>query len=217
MLRFAEELLLLLLEDQSGKFLRLPNRSLQYALAGSVLMDLTLEGRIDTDPDRLILVDSTPTGDDLLDPILADIVNGGDHDVHYWLTHAAVRAWQIQDKALARLVSRDILDQRGDDYHWVFRFDWSARKWRRSRVYPVIDGEARKEVKVRILAELFDGDIPDPRDVMIISLADACGLFPKLLAPQQLKRATPRIELLRSLELLSRGVFQLIGEVELSS
>ena len=108
-------------------------------------------------------------------------------------------------------------DQRGDDYHWVFRFDWSTRKWPRSRVYPVIDGEARKEVKVRILAELFDGDIPDPRDVMIISLADACGLFPKLLTPQQLKRATPRIELLRSLELLSRGVFQLIGEVELSS
>ena len=61
MLRFAEELLLLLLEDQSGKFLRLPDRSLQYALAGSVPMDLTLEGRIDTDPDRLILVDSTPT------------------------------------------------------------------------------------------------------------------------------------------------------------
>ena len=87
MLRFAEELLLL--EDQSGKVLRLPDRSLQYALAGSVLMDLTLEGRIDTDPDRLILVDSTPTGDDLVDPILADIVNGGDHNVHYWLTHAA--------------------------------------------------------------------------------------------------------------------------------
>ena len=127
MLRFAEELLLLLLEDQSGKFLRLPDRvperEVQYALAGTVLMDLTLECRIDTDPDRLILVDSTPTGDDLLDPILADIVNGGDHNVHYWLTHAAVRAWQIQDKALARLVSRDILDQRGYDYHWVFRFD----------------------------------------------------------------------------------------------
>ena len=162
-------------------------------------------------------MDSTPTGDDLLDPILADIANGGDHDVHHWLTHAAVGAWQIQDKALARLVSRRILDQRGDAFHWVLRFDWSARKWRQPRVYPVIDGEAQKEVKVRILAELLDGDIPDPRDVMIISLADACGLFPKLLTPQQLKRATPRMELLRCLELLSRGVFQLIGEVELSN
>ena len=54
----------------------MPDRSLQYALASSVLMDLTLEGLIDTDPDRLILVDSAPTGDDLLDLILADIVNG---------------------------------------------------------------------------------------------------------------------------------------------
>ena len=161
MLRFAEELLLLLLEDQSGTFSRLPDQPLQYALAGSVLMDLALEGRIDTDPDQFILVDSTPTGDDPLDPVLADIVNGGDHDVHYWLTHAAVRAWQIQDKALARLVSRHIPDQRGVDFHRVLRFDWSARKWSQPRVYPVIDGEAEKEVKVRILAELFDGDIPD--------------------------------------------------------
>ena len=177
MRRFAEELLLLLLEDQSGKFLRLPDRPLQYALAGSVLRDLALEGHIDTDPDRLILVD-IPTGDDLLDPILADIANGGDHDVHYWLTHAAVGAWQIKDKALDRLVSRHILDQRGDAFHWVLRFDWGARKWRQPRVYPVIDGEAQKEVKVRILAELLDGDIPDPRDLMTISLADACGLFP---------------------------------------
>ena len=123
-------------------------------------------------------MDSTPTGDDLLDPIPADIVNGGDHDVHYWLTLAAVRAWQIHDKALARLVSRRILDQRGGAFHWVLRFDWGAPKWRQPRVYPVIDGESKKEVKARILAELFDGDIPDPRDVMIINLADACGLFP---------------------------------------
>ena len=85
-------------ENQSGKFSRLPDRSLRYALAGSVLMDLTLEGRIDTDPGRVILVDSTPTGDDLLDPILADIVNGGYHNVHYRLTHADVRVWQSRTR-----------------------------------------------------------------------------------------------------------------------
>ena len=214
MLRFAEELLLLLLEDQGGKFVLLPDRSQDYALAASVLMDLTLEGRIDTDLERLVLVDSTPTGDDLLDPVLADIASGGDHDVHYWLERTTDHAPVIREKALARLTSRKIVDRRGADYHWVFRFDWASRKWHQSRLYPVIDGEARQEVKVRIMAELFEGDIPDPRDVMIISLADACGVFPILLTPAELERAAPRIELLRRMEALSRGVFKLVSEVQ---
>ena len=49
MLRFAEEIVLLLLNDDDGRFARVPNVSLDYALAGGVLMDLALENRIDTD------------------------------------------------------------------------------------------------------------------------------------------------------------------------
>ena len=214
MLRFAEELLLLLLEDQGGRFVPLPDRSLDYALAASVLMDLTLEGRIDTDPDRLVLVDSTPTGDELLDPVLADIARGRDHNVPYWLERTTDHARDIQDNALASLVARKIVDERGGEYRWLFRFDWTARQWRQPRRYPVMNGESRLEVKTRIMAELLEGDIPDPRDVMIIGLADACGIFPELLSPDQLRKAAPRIELLRNMEALSRGVFQLIGEVQ---
>ena len=36
-------------------------------------MDLALANRIDTDALRLFLIDSTPVGDRLLDPILAEI------------------------------------------------------------------------------------------------------------------------------------------------
>ena len=44
MLRFAEEITLLLLDDE-GRFQRVPSWSLNYALAGGVLMDLALEYR----------------------------------------------------------------------------------------------------------------------------------------------------------------------------
>ena len=49
-LRFAEEIMLLILDDDSGQFARVPKWSLHCALAGGVLMDLALENRIDTDP-----------------------------------------------------------------------------------------------------------------------------------------------------------------------
>ena len=58
MQRFAEEIVLLLLSDDDGRFARVPSWSLEYSLAGAVLMDLALEGRIDTDLDKLVLVDA---------------------------------------------------------------------------------------------------------------------------------------------------------------
>ena len=50
-----------------------PDRLVRYALGGGVLMELALEDRIDTDLDKLVLVDSTPLQDSLVDPTLSDI------------------------------------------------------------------------------------------------------------------------------------------------
>ena len=43
-LTLAEQLLLLALDDETGKLLSLPDRSLDYALAGAILADLTRSG-----------------------------------------------------------------------------------------------------------------------------------------------------------------------------
>ena len=60
MLRFAEEILLLILDNSDGDIASsLPPHSLDTVLAGAVLMDLALEDRIDTDLEKLILADST--------------------------------------------------------------------------------------------------------------------------------------------------------------
>ena len=90
MLRFAEEIVLLSLRDDDGKFVPVPvTVSMQHALAGAVLMDLALENRIDTDPENLVLVDSTPVGDSLLDPTLEMIAAGEQHDARYWVEQTA--------------------------------------------------------------------------------------------------------------------------------
>ena len=50
MLRFADELLLLLIDDKRGDLIPIPEWSLSCALAGALLMDLALEGRIGHGP-----------------------------------------------------------------------------------------------------------------------------------------------------------------------
>ena len=139
-LRFAEEIMLLLLHDEDGKFARVPEWSLKYALAGGVLMDLALADRVDTDMEQLILVDSTPTGDDILDPTLADIAGANEvRSADFWVERVAERADEIKDAALDRLVAKGIVEVEEGRFLWVFR----------SRRYPVVDGKAEREVKLR--------------------------------------------------------------------
>ena len=74
MLRFAEEIMLLVLDDKGGKFRGRAHAKPQLCACRRVLMDLALEGRIDTDPEQFVMIDPSPLGDDLLDPVLARIV-----------------------------------------------------------------------------------------------------------------------------------------------
>ena len=101
MLRFAEEIILLLLNDDDGGFVYVPNWSLKYALAGGVLMDLALENRIDTDLEKLVMVDATPVGDTLLDPTLADIEAGEERNARFWVERTGERAGAIREEALS--------------------------------------------------------------------------------------------------------------------
>ena len=206
MLRFAEEIVLLLLNDDDGRFARVPNVSLDYAMAGGVLMDLALENRIDTDLEKLVLIDATPTGDTLLDPTLAEIAEGGENDARYWVERTAVRSDAMREEVLKRLVGQGILERREDRFLWVFK----------SRHYPMVDGEVQREVKLRIMGVLFSDEIPDPRDIVIICLADACGIFKSIFSSQELDAVAPRIEQVRRLDLIGQAMTQAIQDIELT-
>ena len=205
MLRFAEEIILLMLHDDDGKFAHVPSWSMDRAMAGAVLMDLALENRIDTDTDNLVLIDATPVGDGLLDPTLAEIEAGDQRDARYWVEHTAKKGEQIREEALSRLVGAGILEQHEDRFLWVFR----------SRRYPVVDGKAEREVKLRIMEVLFSDQIPEPRDVVIIALADACGIFRELLPKRELQQAADRIEQVRKLDLIGQAMADTIHDMEM--
>lgn len=207
MLRFSEEVMLLLLNDNGGKFVDVPAPSLDCALAGAVLMDLAMENRIDTDPERLFVVDPAPLNDDLLDPTLERIVASTEtYEAAHWIRETTVHADQIHDRSLARLVERGILRQEDDRFMWVFH----------TRRYPVIDNRTVREVKLRLMGVLFSDEIPDARDILLISLSDVCGIFGSLLSTAELDSAAERIAQVRKLDLMGREVTKAVREIETS-
>lgn len=203
MLRFAEELMLLL-RDGDGMLVRVPTRSLRYAIAAGVLMDLAMEDRIDTDLTGLFVVNAEPVGDSLLDPTLAAIIQEPYLDTQFWLVHTAESADAIRERALARLAGRGILRREVRRPTWLFR----------TERYPDIEGRVRIEVKRRIRGVLLGDDLPDPRDVMLICLAHACGILEELLSRKELSKAVLRISQLRQMDLIGQAMTRTITNVE---
>ncbi|MCY3590153.1 MAG: GPP34 family phosphoprotein [Acidobacteria bacterium] len=196
-LTFVEEILLLLLDDDSGAMKRVAPNVMELLLAGAILMDLALRGRLDCDLQRLVVVDPTPVGEEILDGPLAEIAEAADEaDARTWVVRLSARSKQVQEAALARLVERGILRVEDRSFLWVFG----------SRRYPMVDDREEREVKLRILDVLLSDRIPAPRDVALICLADASNAFQVILSAQELRHAAARIELVRGFDLIGQAM-----------
>ena len=184
MLGLVEESMLLLLRDEGGSFVRMPTASMRLAIAGAVLTELADANRIDTDSQHVVLVDDTPTGDRLLDPTLAGIAVAERQNTRDWIEYVAERADVIRAEALGRLIGEGILTERDHRFRWMFR----------TRRYPSVGGDVCKEVRWRVVEVLRSDEVPVPRDVFLICLADACGIFRKLVPRRERARLTRRIK-----------------------
>lgn len=207
-MRLAEELALVLLNEESGYFEPVGAWSLSCVIAGSVLADLSLEFRIDTDAESLTLLDATKTGDALLDPVLEEIVSAPPpaHNAQYWIEKTAPRSDQAMDIILDRLVEKGILDHDPGGF-------WSlSRQVTRAGTYPADDGSTRMEVTKRVLRTILDEEIPDPRDVILISLIAACNAFPLLLTEEEYEQAKERIDLLCRMDLVGQAIGAAVKE-----
>ncbi len=205
MLTFVDEILLLMLDDKKGAFLPIRESTMGYVLAGGVLMDLAFANRIDTDPERLVVLDKTPLGHSVHDRVLQTIADSPEtRDTKAWLEAISLSVTDIRDQSLSSLVEHGILESQEEKFLWVFR----------SRRYPTIDGRAEREVKFRITAVLFSDEIPAPRDVALIGLAEACGILGDVFSARELDRIRPRIDQVRRLDLIGREVSAAILEIE---
>src|SRR4029077_17534875 len=104
MLSFVEEITLLLLDDTQGRFVDLPLSASDVVVAGAALMDLEVGDRIDSHLQRLTVVDTKSTGDDILDDALARIAQPGQElSVAAAVEGLSAYAEGYKEKALKRL------------------------------------------------------------------------------------------------------------------
>ena len=206
-LTLLEEFLLLALNDQSGQIHPLAPSTLDLAIAGAVLMDLTLRSRIDNDLRDMFVVDASPTGDTILDPILRVMALSPvltPHPIAYWLRLLSEEAIAYREKALHRMVDRGIIKRQNFKILWVFG----------KRRYPLVDDKEVREVKLRIMGVVLGNDVPSPRDIMLTGLAESCGLFRHLLSAEELQNNAARITQVSHMDLIGQAVAKGVADID---
>lgn len=204
MITIGEEVLILLLDLESGRLTdKLPPETISKALSGSLLMELALNHRIDTDLKGLFVVSPEPLDEPLLDIALEQITADPERRaISYWVRVFATGADGIVAQLTDQLVKRGILLRRRDRLlRFVGHYTLTSTS-----------GESGGDVLRRIANILLSDEIPDPRDVMITALTDACGLWQHLLDPETFAVVKPRIKELAGIELIGQAVVREIAK-----
>ena len=205
MLTITEELVLLLVDENKGAFVHTDSSTLNWIVAGGVLADLCIANRIELTNDQVINVDSTMTGEDLLDTTLLDIVETKRRrDIAYWLTSTVARADVILELALSRLVAKDVLKVDEEGVHLPSRWVRDTRR------YPPGLATEDREVKTRILEQLLSSDEVVAHDVALIAVAQACHKFSALMTNQEYDEVEARLLTICKSTVLAKTLFHQI-------
>ncbi len=200
-LSIPQEFITMILNEKAGYFHQVEGWTLNCAAIGAVLADLSLRSRIDTDEESIFLLDSTKTGDEVLDLCLAEIASNPDpQEPRYWIERLAVHSEDIIDTTLKHLVQLEIMTHHEGGFYTTNHCDWYAEQ----RQYPKSE-TVGQYMNSRIEKAVFTDTIPDPRDSLIIGLLNACEII-KFIFDELGEEQEQRIELICRIEKLNRVI-----------
>jgi hypothetical protein len=169
MFTLPERLLLLSIDDHGTP--RDPKSSLGHALAGAALTELLLAGRLRHDDSRLAAAVAGPTGDALLDEVVAEV--RGEQRLRtltWWVKRLASRHGgrkPVRDRLIDQLTQRGVL---ATGERRVLGLVPVA-------THPAADPATAERVRAAIGEVLLGRQEPDERAVALVALVQVSGLL----------------------------------------
>ncbi|MET9107610.1 GOLPH3/VPS74 family protein [Streptomyces zhihengii] len=184
----AEEIMLLSLDDESGA--AKDRASAAWAVAGGLVLDLALEGRVAVEGKRIAVTDPSSTGVPLLDGRLEAISTWSAKR-----SRPTVVDWLAKDQGKAPDAVLDSLTARGfvrEERRAVLGL-FPVRRW------PEADGTVERELRARLHRVVLEAAEPDPRTVGLVTLLHGARLH-RIAFPD-----TPRKEVEPIMATLAEG------------
>ena len=204
-MNLVHELVLLLLNEESGYFHQVPGWNLNCAVIGASLAELALLGRIDMDQDHLFVIDSATTEDPHLDSILKEIHDEPEkRSTRYWIEYLSSRSEAITAATLDSLEENGILIYHNGGFWSLAQGGWQTDAY-------TTPGHIPSEfVKERIAKVLLAGEIPHPTDAILVALANSCQVLHFIFPLDE--EATQRIDLICKFDIIGRSIGEATAE-----
>jgi hypothetical protein len=199
---FAEELLLLALDPDTGKFHPLPRMSLELSLAGALLLELAFQEAIDTEPGTVVILKDRIKRSDFLDAALQTLRQGQDRiPLQQALARLGLQGHTLIRRTLQRLVGQGVLAEKDDSFLWI----------KRPLRHPVAHGETYDNVvdRIRVLA-LDPEEIPEPHDVVLVALAEGCKLHRLLFTPEEYEQCRERLKMIAGMDFVGQAIVEAV-------
>jgi Golgi phosphoprotein 3 len=202
-----EEIMLLALRNEKGTIATCFS---EYAVAGAILAELSLERRISfetTGRQWVELADGSPMGDPLIDECLLKLAAAKRRaSLQTWVPRLA-GIKDLKHKVARQLCDRGILRAEKNKVLFVF-----TRK-----DYPEVNPVPEKMIVDRVRAAVFsDGARLDPRTVVLISLAHSAGLLSETFGRKAVRARKNRIEQIVNGELTGRATKEVIAACQMA-
>jgi Golgi phosphoprotein 3 len=207
MLTMLEEVVLLAVDEQTGHLRSTREFGTAYALVGALFFDLALAKKIDTDTETIHIVDATPTGNPTLDRLLMGMAQKPQlTTVRDWVEEIFLGRDDLEGEALGSLIGQGVLRHEKTKRLWIIDVER----------FPMVNNVPQQHVKARLAQAILTDAIPDTRDIMLVSIAEQCGLLSYVLSDTQLNTRRQRIQTLCNLETISRKVSDAIAGLDAS-
>ncbi len=206
MITLYEELLLLAIHEDKGIFIGSARERLIPGLAGAILSELALSGKIcATNNHRLQVADTTPSNDATLDDALAVLQSSEkERKFGYWLNNLFEKPEKLLKKVTKGLVQKGILTQEDDNLVWIVP----------SPLHPEINASGKFAIIQHLRSIALAKEEAGLREITFLSLLSACGLLDLVFLRDERKVAAQYINKLLVGGAMKEPLLETIQEID---
>jgi golgi phosphoprotein 3 len=203
MLSLPEKLFILAIDDDQGAITASVKNKLRYGLAGAILSELAIMGKIVTEEGRIQVADPSPTGVSLSDNALALIAAiKKSHKMGRVVNDLAKEP--LFKQTAERLAERNIITIEKKKYSWISP----------SVVYPQVDGSTKYWLKSKLRAIILAGEKPEAQDIALFSLLTACQLLRLVFTSDERSAAQKQVYALVLGDVYGEALAKLLSDID---
>ena len=198
-----DQLTLLALDDDKGSFVAESN-AYAYALAGALIMELALRGRIDLNAKKVLIKDRTKTNDNVIDRYFDIILKSTkEKSLKSWIQQIGNKASKIKLDTVDKLIENRILSKKEHKFLWVFTYN----------NYPMENPRPENKLRKRLYDVVVNGHRPEIKDIMLLNLIQSCGLGVEVFGKAQAKTFKKKIETINQYDHMAGAISKSVKEI----